>query len=337
MNEMPKKDVWKRSWVFPASLLLHVLVVGAIYMQWPQMGKATDEPESVNVELVEEPKPEPADAQKKAEEAPPPPAAEPKPQEPVPPPPPPPETTSALNAAIRPQARQAEDMAEAADEPDAAGQAEKTPDDGDQAQTRDQPKDAVREPTQPPPEAPEAADPPTEPAANQPAQAPDGELLATDRPEEAASAPSKAVPMPKPAAEEKPAASEKAGSSGDPDLKPARKILATAKPPGPMMRQIFGNLPPGERVQQLCQAEIFQQIAENRKGQAPLEGVMYAKKAVEGSRMDANGAFNAGADWFPLAFRCTVDIDRYIVTDFQYDIRPKMAPEEAQRRGYRAQ
>ncbi|WHA42061.1 DUF930 domain-containing protein [Agrobacterium larrymoorei] len=324
--------------MFPASVLLHVLIVGAFYLQWPQMSEAPEEPESVSVELVEPPKeePPPPPEEKKAEEQkqpePPPPRAK---QE-EPPPPPKPAAAAAVDAAIRPEQTQLDERDEAGEQEENGGQEQPKPAEGEQAKADDLPKEeeATQQPTEEMKDAAEAG----EKNSPLPPVADSGELPASDAPAETEIA-NVAVPLPKPQKPEERSASQEASpsGSGNPDLKPARKILAGARPPGPMMRQIFGNLPPRERVQQLCQAEILQQFAAERRGKPSAEGIFYSKRTINDNVWEASGAFNVGPEWYPFEGHCTVNIDRYLVTDFRYDIRPKLSPEEARQRGFRTQ
>lgn len=188
--------------------------------------------------------------------------------------------------------------------------------------------------TPPSPEPAEAEATPEAPVAEATSQ--QGEIPAAEAPvpeQEVAAV----VPTPKP--EIKPAAAQPAtvvpDGEGDPKLKPARKILAASKRPGPMMRQIFGNLPPRDRVMQLCFAEVVAQIKEAPQGGAP-DGLQFLKRDLAGNVLDAKAAFNIGPQWFPIDYRCEVDIDKYIVTDFRYEIRPKLSSDEIRRLDLRA-
>jgi hypothetical protein len=326
-----KNKWWQGSWTIPLSIMLHVLI-GTTYLLWPGPTPAPAEPESVSVEMVEPPKEEPPKEEppkpeeKKAEEPPPPPLpAEEKPQEQPPPPPPPSQMSS---VAMRPEPTQMDERDDPGQQ-DAAGQEQPKPE-PEPVKEADTPQPA----TPPSPEPAEAEATPKPSAAE--ATSEQGEIPAAETPvpeQEVAAV----VPTPKP--EIKPSAEQPAkvvpDGEGDPKLKPARKILAASKRPGPMMRQIFGNLPPRDRVMQLCFAEVVAQIKEAPQGGAP-DGLQFLKRDLAGNVLDAKAAFNIGPQWFPIDYRCEVDIDKYIVTDFRYEIRPKLSSDEIRRLDLRA-
>lgn len=322
-----KNKWWQGSWTIPLSIMLHVLI-GTSYLMWPgaTLAPAEPEPESVSVEMVEPPKEEPPPKpeekkpeEKKAEEPPPPPAEE-KPKEEAPQPPAP---SQMPNVAIRPGPTQMDERDEPGSQ-EAGGQEQKTPDKQEDAPQPAAPPSPDPVETEPTPEPP-----PTAPTAEQ------GEIPAADAPVPSDFA-AVAVPIPKPEVTPAPAQPAKAppDGEGDPNLKPAKKILVGAKRPGPMLRQIMGNLPPRERVGQLCVAEAMAQIKEDRKGHydglEPHTGKNYP---IVGNVMDAKGAFNVGTQWFPIDYRCEVDIDNYLVTDFRYRIGAKLSPEDVKRLG----
>ncbi|WP_082760155.1 DUF930 domain-containing protein [Agrobacterium bohemicum] len=317
-----KNKWWQGSWTIPLSIMLHVLV-GTTYLLWPgaTLAPAEPEPESVSVEMVEPPKEEPPPKpeekkpeEKKAEEPPKP--AEEKPKEP-------PAPSQMPNVAVRPGPTQMDERDEPGSQ-EAGGQEQKTPDKQEEAPQPATPPSPDTVENDPKPEPP----PPT-PTAEQ------GEIPASDAavPNDMAAV---AVPIPKPEVTPAPARPAKAppDGEGDPNLKPAKKILVGAKRPGPMLRQIMGNLPPRERVGQLCVAEAMAQIKEDRKGHydglEPHTGKNYP---IVGNVMDAKGAFNVGTQWFPIDYRCEVDIDNYLVTDFRYRIGAKLSPDDVKRLG----
>ncbi len=314
-----KNKWWQGSWTIPLSIILHVLI-GTTYLLWPGQRPAPAEPESVSVEMVEPPKEEqaPKPEEKKAQEPPPPPAEE-KPKEP----PQPPAPSQMPNVAIRPGPTQMDERDEPGQQ-EAGGQQQKTPDKQEEAPQPATPPSPDTVENQPKPEPPAPA-----PTAEQ------GEIAATDAPVPDNMA-TIAVPTPKPDVTPTPVQPAKAppDGEGDPSLKPAKKILVGAKRPGPMLRQIMGNLPPRERVGQLCVAEAMAQIKDERKGHydglEPHTGKNYP---IVGNIMDAKGAFNVGTQWFPIDYRCEVDIDNYLVTDFRYKIGPKLSPEDVKRLG----
>ena len=82
--------------------------------------------------------------------------------------------------------------------------------------------------------------------------------------------------------------------------------------------------------------ELVAQIKAARNGQ-PLEGLQFLKRDIANNVLTAKGAFNVGPQWFPLDYRCEVNVDRYIVTDFRFDIKPELSTDEVRRLGLRSQ
>ncbi|WP_320200574.1 DUF930 domain-containing protein [Agrobacterium sp. rho-13.3] len=330
MEPVTKKSWRQRSWTIPLSVMLHVLIVGVFYLQWPENIQAPAEPESVSVELVEPPKeeppkeePKPQPEEEKAEEPPPPPPppppAETKPPEPAP-------QTRIPNIAIRPDGTQLDERDDPATQEETGGQ--------EQPKPAEEPETSQPEPK--PTEEAQKYETPPEPSSSKPT-AEQGEIAAVeaDAPPDTAAV---AVPTPKPEVETKPEEEPKAqpDGAGDPKLKPAKKILAGAKAPTPMRRQILGQLPPRQRVAQLCIVEALAQIKDERKGQSPAEGLephIGKNEPIVGNVLDAYGAFNVGAEWYPIHYRCEIDMDRYLVTDFRFDIGKKFSADDVKKIG----
>lgn len=317
---------WRQGWTIPLSVALHALIVVAFYLQWPGGSEAPAEPESVNVELVEPPKEEPPKPEEKAAQDEPPPPAE---EKRVEPPPPPPPQSQMPNIAIRPDGTQLDERDDPAVQEEAGG----TP----------QPDPAQQEETsQPEPQeegkAREAELPP-EQTENKPT-AQQGEIAAVEL-EKPADTAAVAVPTPKPVVDAKPQEDLNAKPDGeaDPELKPAKKILASEKGLTPMRRQILGQLPPRQRVAQLCIVEALAQIKNERKGQAPAEGLephIGKNDPISGDTLDAQGAFNVGSQWYPIHYRCEIDMDKYLVTDFRFSIGSKLSAEDVKKIGLTA-
>lgn len=321
MEKPPTKIVRQGISTIPISLLLHVLVIGSFYFQLPGQLSKPPEPESVSVELVDPPKAEPL-PEKKAEEA----------KKPEPPPPPPPKSEQASSlpsVAIRPDKTQLDEPGKQTDE---GGQEQPKPGEGAVP-------DAQKSVTVAKPEAqaaPQAPSPPT-PVPSQSsaplANAATGEIAASETPplqDQVATV----VPAPKPDPKEvKPAQVDSpASGEGNPQLKPAKKLLASGKRPKPMLRQIMGKLSPEQRVAQLCIAETMAQIKESRGAFIGLQPHTAKNYPISGNLMNAKGAFNMGNNkWFAVDYRCEVDIDKYIVTDFRFHIGDQLAPEDVKR------
>ncbi|MDR6102814.1 hypothetical protein QE369_003011 [Agrobacterium larrymoorei] len=319
MEKPPTKIVRQGISTIPISLLLHVLVIGSFYFQLPGQLSKPPEPESVSVELVDPPKAEPP-PEKKAEEAK-------KPESPPPPPPPKSEQASSLpSVAIRPDKTQLDERDEPGKQTDEGGQEQPKP--GEGAVPEAQKSVTVAEPEAQ--AAPQAPSPPT-PVPSQ--NAATGEIAASETPplqDQVATV----VPAPKPDPKEvKPAqADSPASGEGNPQLKPAKKLLASGKRPKPMLRQIMGKLSPEQRVAQLCIAETMAQIKESRGAFIGLQPHTAKNYPISGNLMNAKGAFNVGNNkWFAVDYRCEVDIDKYIVTDFRFHIGDQLAPEDVKR------
>lgn len=308
-----KKNWWQGRWSIPLSVVLHVLIVALFYLQWPGGHEAPAEPESVNVELVEPPKkePPPKPEEKKPEEK--------KAEEPPPPPPPSAHRVQPPTVAVRPGPTQLDER----DEPAAQ-----------EAGGEDQPGAKAEVKTTQPAAAPDETPidkPPAPDAHAMPATSDQGELSASrpDVPDEASLA--NAVPLPKPQPHKvEPARPPPEGEKG-PNLKPAKKIIASGQRPRPMLRQIMGNLSPRDRVGQLCVAEAMAQITDSRGAYEGLEPHTGRNFPISGNIMDAQGAFNVGSNWFPINYRCEVDIDNYIVTDFRFNIGPQLSADDVKR------
>lgn len=327
--ETPLKQNMRRprNWIIPASVLLHVVLIGALYFYGDYEASMPVEPESVSVELVDPPKeePPPPPEEKKAEEA----------KTPEPPPPPPPDNQRAASlpsVAIRPDKTQLDARDEPGEQTDQGGQEQRQPGEGAVPEAQ---KDEMVAKQEPPatPVAPSPSTPVSSEASAIPANAANGEIAASQNPpvqDQVATV----VPVPRPDPKElKPSqADAPASGEGNPELKPAKKILASGKRPKPMLRQIMGKLPPQERVAQLCIAETMAQIRVNKGSFIGLQPHTGKDYPIAGNLMNAKGAFNVGNNtWFAVDYRCEVDIDKYIVTDFRFHIGGQFAPEDVKR------
>ena len=329
--ETPLKQNMRRprSWIIPASVLVHVVLIGALYFYGDYEPSTPAEPESVSVELVDPPKKEqpPPPEEKKAEEA----------KKPEPPPPPPPDNqraSSLPSVAIRPDKTQLDERDEPGEQTNEGGQEQQQPGEGAVPDAQKDETAVKQEPPAAP--VPPSPSPPTpslsEPSA-MPANAATGEIAASESPSVQDKV-ATVVPAPKPDSKElKPAqADAPASGEGNPELKPVKKILASGKRPKPMLRQIMGKLSPEQRVAQLCIAETMAQIRVNRGSFIGLQPHTGKDYPISGNLMNAKGAFNVGNNsWFAVDYRCQVDIDKYVVTDFRFHIGKQFAPEDVKR------
>lgn len=327
MEKSLRQTTRQRSWTVPISVLLHVVVIGVFYFQWPETPLTPAEPDSVSVELVDPSKEEPPPEAKKVEEAkkpePPPPPPVQTPQQPAPPSAPSPAMLPPV--ALRPEQTQADEKDQPGRQEDTGGEAKPEPSPSKQSE-------ADTKADQPKVEHNDAKDEPLKAVMEGVPQAATGEIAAAETQSDQVAA---VVPTPKPNGDEtKSETQKKAAGSGDPKLKPARKILSGPALADPMSRQFLAELPPEKRLVQLCTAEALAQIFAARAGQRGPGGVTTGEgRVIRADALDApNGAFNVGSEWYPINFRCEADLDNYAVTGFSYNIGSKLSASEAKRR-----
>lgn len=328
MQKSSPKTWRQRSWVIPASILLHVVVVGAFFLQWPEQIAQPEEPESVSVDLVPpppepetpapepEPQPEPeAEQQAEPPPPPPPPLAEEKPEEPETP------MQSLPAIPIRPDPPQmdAEDNPAQPEE-----QVEETTQE-DKPETPDKPAEPP-----PPPEA--SASPP-------PSVAADGELPPVEKSEETADDIVSAEPPAEETVEEEPklSAEEEAIKRGE-ALPETKEVLSNRRLANPAMRQMLGDLPPNRRIVQMCSIEALEQLRSTRSDtEQPVGIVPFSDKGglIQGGVLNATGgAYNTGQAWFEVDFYCQVDLDDYVVTSFRMKVGASVPKREWGQRGF---
>lgn len=322
MQNEAEKQRGNVAWGFAASVLLHGLLLAVFLLNWPLPSLDRPQEEVVSVEMVPEPEPEPQ------------PAPEPEPQPPASEPPPetPSEAPSPLSIlpAIRPAVSDAPESETALgqappDEPDAppetAPQAEPEPQEPEEMDAPDVPveEEAPAEEEVPAP----AVESPQDMASEMP------EIAASDGEEEEGTEivverPPVPVSRPQP-----PAAAP---------LKPARRLLSSERLIDPAGREAFGQLPLPKRITQLCAVEALAQIVSARRNAMPHGMVPFGKEGgriVDGTMEASGGAYRTMAgDWYDIAFRCSVDIDRMKVTGFSYRLgERKLSREERAARG----
>lgn len=329
MQKSPPKTWRQRSWVIPASVLLHVLVVGAFFLQWPEQTATPAEPESVSVEIVppppepEAPAPEP-EAEKPEEKPeaaqpppppPPPPPAEEKPEEPETP------MQSLPSIPIRPDPPQM-------DAEDNPGQ----PEEPVEETTQEDKPETPETPNQPPP-------PPESSAAPPPSESADGELPPVEKSEETAEDIVSAEPQPEEAKEEKPKLSveEEAIKRGE-ALPETKEVLSNRRLANPSMRHMLGELPPNRRIVQMCSIEALEQLRSTRSDtEQPVGIVPFSDKGglIQGRVLNATGgAYNTGQAWYGVDFYCEVDLDDYVVTSFRMKVGASVPKSEWAQRGF---
>ncbi|MDS7597595.1 DUF930 domain-containing protein [Agrobacterium tumefaciens] len=304
----------------PASVLLHLLVVGAFFFQLPERMAEPQEPESISVDLVPPPEEQKAGEEKpegqqqateeqaKEEPQPPPPqpAAEETPQSP-------PLMPTLPSIAMRPEEAQNDPV-------DKPGKVE-------------EPEKADAEPETPPKPATEEK---TEEARNSDlaSQSEDGEIAASLAPTEDAPPEKPPVPEPKPV-EDKPA--DDAARQNAEKLPAAKSVLSSTMLSPAQRRHMFGELPPRRRIVQLCSSEAIAQV--QNAGFALQGMVPFSDKGglISDNRLDATGgAFNVGSQWHDISFQCEVDVENYAVTAFRFKIGGAVTKADAAKRGLAA-
>lgn len=322
MQQALKKNWRQRSWVIPASILLHVLVVGAFFMQWPERTAEPVEPESVSVELVP-----PEEEKPKAEEPPPP--APPKADEakPVQPPPPPPEKAEDKPQSTPVMQQTLPSIAVRPDPPQM--DAEDNP-----AKSEDVAKAEQPQPEEKPAEdASQAAKPPAANGLEPTAQ--EGEIAAV-KSEDVVKSEDPPVTVKPEETKPEPEKEKPAQTKASDKLTKAKTLLANDALANPGLRQMLGDLPPKRRIVQMCSIEALAQIRKLRADMAPMDGLVpFSDKGGFISRnvLDASGgAFNIGRTWFDFNFHCEVDLETYAVTNFRYEMGGQVPNADAVKR-----
>lgn len=308
-------------WGVVASVLLHIPVVALIIFGLPKIQPKPAEDESVQVELVpppEEKKPE----EKKPEEKP---KEEEKPQEQAkaePPPPPPPAKRPPPPPKMSPTVFEFADKDTVPDQREAGSpqqaQAPKPPvSDVKQAEIPptdpskpDQPRTAeLSSSTNPVPEdidLPQVETAEANPEKNGPASTGSTEAktdFETAKPLEESKAPGQTDVKAKEAVQ----------------LTKARTLFSGEITSDPAIKTAMRSLSRSDRIDQLCQTELRQQLIHSSTQYNPRWLPSFRLSA--GNVLDAkDGAFKNGSEWYDVRFRCEVDSDATRVVSFAYDV-----------------
>lgn len=341
MQKIPEKQWWQKGWTIPVSVVLHLAIAGAFFLQLPDFPAQVAEPESISVDLVPppEPPPPPPEPEKEPEQE------KPAEAEPPPPPPPPPApaeeaqqsaampTLPAIPIRPEPQKDDAEDNpgTRPEDEASSADNNEET------SETADEPVEITNEPTDQPDPNAEAETASASLEENPPLSVSEGELAPPDpkdaEPEEKVE---DAKPQEKPIEEKKVEASPK--NDAPKKLENAKKLLSDRVLDNPGMRSMLGDLPPNRRIVQMCSIEALAQIRQARASSGGPDGIVpFSEQGglISGNVLDATGgAFNVGPRWFDVTFRCEVNLDSFNVTSFQYQIGSAVSAADAVKRGF---
>ncbi|WAC25869.1 DUF930 domain-containing protein [Ancylobacter sp. SL191] len=126
-----------------------------------------------------------------------------------------------------------------------------------------------------------------------------------------------------------PAARPAPAVAPDDTVRPTRMLSgdALASPKNRRLRQQMATLADEERIAQLCDFEAMEQIHAWQHRFQPDRLVDYALSDPHwenGVFVAAGSAFRAGADWFELSYRCTLDATRRTVTGFAFRVGPSI-------------
>jgi hypothetical protein len=337
------------AWTLPASLVLHAVLVAALFLDLSPKPPEPKPEEAVSVQLVNpEPEQKKAEAEKppEPEEKPPepekkPPEPEQKPPEAEKPPPPPPE----------PKPEQQEPEPPSTEEPSAAQKAEgvampvlrpvfafgdkdagpKISTEGDAA-TGDakpapellEPEAAAPKPTEVPPEAAPKDDKPpgiAAPEIDLPKADLGGDGMKPGNPS-AEAVPKPEMPQPNPEKPQETPASEPAKTETKeeaPKLTQARTLFSTRELQGAAAQTAMAGIPRDVRASQLCATELREQL---RHASPPYQPFMLpAYRLPKGTVLDIKtGAFKTRTQWFNLSFRCEIDADATKVVSFAFSV-----------------
>ncbi|WP_204330489.1 DUF930 domain-containing protein, partial [Rhizobium phaseoli] len=99
----------------------------------------------------------------------------------------------------------------------------------------------------------------------------------------------------------------------------AKTLFSEKVNASPTIKTAISNLPRGERINQLCQTELRQQLIHSAAQYQPRWLPSYS--LLSGSVLDARrGAFKSRNEWFEVRFRCELDDDATKVIAFEFDV-----------------
>ena len=280
-------------WALPASVVVHLVIVALLIFGLPASLSEPQKDEAISVDLVPPPKPP-----EKAKAEPPPPAEAPKPEKQqeakVETPPP----TSNDAARPSPARRPVHQFGEKD-----AGPRESR--EGDSAEEGSQSPAAARNP-----DKQQLAEPPALAAVGAMNQAPK-----PGAPETPAPKPADATKVQKPV-----------------KLQKVKTLYSRAATGDPIAMTAMGNLPRGERVDQLCGTELGEQLAHASPPYFAERLPKYLLNDV--TVLEAHrGAFLANGRWYNVSFRCEVDADATKVMSFAFRVGDPIPRSEWKSRG----
>jgi Domain of Unknown Function (DUF930) len=337
-DRLPKRVIWGVG----ASVALHVVLILAFLLHWPDRPVDAPKEEVINVSMEppppkeeqkpkEEPKkqsepeqkPEPKPEQKSEEKPPEQPMKPvPRPTETLPPPPVP--AQQAFESAAK------DEQAPKEDEPPVPPPSEQEGPDqskANAAQKQGEDKPVAGDPTK--------QDPPKQATVLKdiapPQLGPDARPKEADKAEQAGGGivteqtfalsesdtqgpPSDAVPTPMP---------KPVQQSVVANLKPAKRIYSKDTLSDPRVKEAFGKLPPKRRVVQLCSIEMLEQIRRNVPGSAPdiIGPTSITKENIDEQLMDVmDAAYHSRGQWFELSYHCEIDPKSLKITSFRFNM-----------------
>ncbi|NML73054.1 DUF930 domain-containing protein [Rhizobium sp. S-51] len=354
--------IWKRlNKGLAVSLLLHLVVFAAFFVNLPETIEQPEPEESVAVEIVpppEEKPPEPPPEEKPAEEA---------KAEPPPPPPPPLPLPLPPEKVPTPQERPPE-------QPPAEEQAKTQPlpgmspvfefGDKNSGPREDRSGDAAREAAEAPVETPTEADNPpvtteaakTEAPETAETKAPEGQPLPDDialpevdtgangpagdgvalkdKPAETSIALTEATPAQKPAAAAAQASAAKpTDAKAQSPLKEVKTLYSENLSGDQAAMTAMADIPRPERADQLCVTELREQLRHSARPYG-LE-LLPSFQLKQGTVLDVQrAAFRADGQWYELRFRCELDQDVTRVVNFAFEVGRPVPKSEWKRRGF---
>ncbi len=306
-------------WGVVASVLVHVPIVALLIFGLPEIQPKPAEDESVKVELVPPPEEKKPEEKQKEEEKP---KEQAKAEPPPPPPPPPP--------ARRPpsQPKMSPTVFEFAEKDTVPNQRESGP-----PQQARAPKQSVSDVRQAEKPSTEPSKPDQTRVAEQSSSTnPVPEDISLPQVETAEANPEKDGPVSTGSTEAKtdfetakPLEEAKVSSQTDvkaeeaDQLAKARTLFSEEITSDPAIKTAMRNLSRGDRIDQLCQTELRQQLIHSSAQYNPRWLPSFRLSA--GNVLDAKGgAFKNGNEWYNVRFRCEVDSDATKVVSFAYDV-----------------
>ncbi|CDZ25386.1 DUF930 domain-containing protein [Neorhizobium galegae] len=351
MTDLPGKPRGDIGWGIPASILVHVVFVAALFFHLPVDQSEPEREESVQVEIVPPPEEQKAEEKKPTEEA--------KPEEKKPPEPakqeeakkaePPPAAPEEKPAEPPPSAEQAKGQPLPVLRPvfefgEKDGGPKKSETGNASKETTTPPAESKAdaqavEPVKQAKEAPTVVEaPPANPVPDD-IQLPEVGIAAANGLQNAPVAGTSPDATKTEIVTAPPAASPKSDPSKTPtgakpvELTEAKTLFSQSETDDPVATTAMRNVPRGVRAGQLCATELREQLRHSAQAYRP--EMLPAYRLPSGTVLEVKrGAFRANAQWYDLSFRCEVDDDATKIVSFAFDIGAPVPQSEWRRRGF---